>query len=90
MHGVVVKVNLKDADQAQQRLESEVVPRVSSQPGFVHGYWLRSDDGKSGLSVVLFDSEEAARAGAEMARQAVPTDVVTLDSIEVREVVASA
>jgi hypothetical protein len=90
MHGVIVKVNIKETDAATERLKSEIVPRVSSAPGFVNGYWLRSDDGKNGLSVVLFDSEDSARAGAEMARQAVPTDVVTLDEIEVREVVASA
>ncbi len=90
MHGVIVKVNFKDAEQAEQRLKTEIVPRVSSAPGFVNGYWLRSDDNTNGLSVILFESEDAARAASEMARQAVPTDVVTLESIEIRHVVASA
>ncbi len=50
----------------------------------------RRQDRTNGLSVILFESEDAARAASEMARQAVPTDLVTLDNIEIREVVASA
>src|SRR6266511_639006 len=87
---VVVKVSFKDAERAEEHLKTEIVPRVSSAPGFVNGYWLRSEDRTNGLSVILFESEDAARAASEMARQAVPTDLVTLDNIEIREVVASA
>ncbi len=90
MHGVVVKVSFKDAERAEEHLKTEIVPRVSSAPGFVNGYWLRSEDRTNGLSVILFESEDAARAASEMARQAVPTDLVTLDNIEIREVVARA
>jgi heme-degrading monooxygenase HmoA len=90
MHGVIVRVSIKDADAAEERLKADVVPRVSAAPGFVNGYWLRSDDGTSGLSVTLFESEDAARAASEMARQNVPAETVTLEDVEVREVVASA
>jgi hypothetical protein len=39
--------------------------------------------------MVIFDSEENARTAAEQVRQAVPP-TVTIESVDVREVVASA
>jgi heme-degrading monooxygenase HmoA len=91
MHAVVVRVRVNDVERAQQALESEVVPQVSAAPGFKAGYWTRAtDDGETtGLSMVVFDSEEDARAAADRVRGMVP-ETVTLDSVEVREVVASA
>ncbi len=89
MHAVVVKVNIQDAGPAEEYLKAEVVPRVSQAPGFVAGYWSRSDDGSNGLSMLVFESEEAARA---ISGQVVPPDEapVTVEDVEVREVVASA
>ena len=89
MHAVVVKVSIKDADAAQKALEGQVVPRVSQAPGFVAGYWSRSDDRTNGLGMIVFESEDAARTAAEQLRANVP-DPVTLESAEVREVVANA
>jgi hypothetical protein len=59
MHGVVVRVTIKDAEVAEQALREQVVPRASESPGFVTGYWLRKDS--SGLSFAIFESEDAAR-----------------------------
>jgi hypothetical protein len=87
MHAVVVRVTVNDPENAEQRLQEEVVPRASSAPGFQAGYWTR--DGQSGLSMVLFDSEENARAAAERIPTTVP-EGVTFEGVEVREVVASA
>jgi hypothetical protein len=87
MHGVVVKVTIKDEEPAEQALREQVVPRVSQSPGFVAGYWLRKDD--SGLSVIVFESEEAARNASENIQSPDP-DAVTVDEVEVREVVANA
>jgi hypothetical protein len=43
------------------------------------------------MSVILFESEEAAQALARMIEsKGPPTDAVTLNSVEVREVVAHA
>jgi hypothetical protein len=87
MHAVVVKVNISDVEAAQKTLREEIVPRVSQQPGFVHGYWMRKDN--SGLSVTLYDSEDAAKQASER----VPNNLaqaVTLEDVEVREVVAQA
>jgi heme-degrading monooxygenase HmoA len=87
MHAVVVRVTVIDRERAAQRLRDEVVPQVSSAPGFQAGYWTR--DGDSGLSMVIFDSEENARAGADRVPKNIPEDV-NLEGVEVREVVASA
>ena len=87
MHGVVVKVTLKDQETARNALREQVVPRVSQAPGFVTGYWLRKDD--SGLSFLIFESEEAARAMSEQIESPNP-DAVTIDEVEVREVEANA
>jgi hypothetical protein len=87
MHGVVVRVTIKDLDPAEQALREQVVPVVSQAPGFVTGYWLRKDD--SGLSFVIFESEETARAASEMIESPNP-DAVTVDEVEIREVVANA
>jgi hypothetical protein len=91
MYAVVVQVKVGEVEQAQQALESEVVPRVSQAPGFKAGYWTRADDGgeTTGLSMVVFDSEESARAAADRVRESMP-ETVTLESVQVREVVASA
>jgi hypothetical protein len=90
MHAVVVNVTIKDPEPALVGLRDEVVPRASNAPGFVAGYWLRSQD-DHGLSVVVFESEDAAQAAAQMIEsQGPPSDAVTLDSVEVREVVAHA
>ena len=55
------------------------------------GYWTRSGDNR-GLGMVVFESEDAARAAAELIQSDVspPPDAVTLDSVEVNEVVANA
>jgi hypothetical protein len=38
MHGVVVRVTIKEPEPAEQALREQVVPRVSQAPGFVTGY----------------------------------------------------
>jgi hypothetical protein len=86
MHAVVTRVTIQDPDAAQQALENEVVPRVSGAPGFVAGYWVRVAEDK-GASVVVFESEDAARTAAERIQAPAP---VTFDSVEVGEVAASA
>ena len=89
MHVVLAQVSISDVEGAQKTLREVVVPRVSQLPGFVTGYWTRSDDGSNGRSMIVFESEEAARAAVERISQSVP-EGVTLESAEVREVVANA
>lgn len=87
MHAVVVTVTISDAEAAESHLREQVVPGVSQAPGFVAGYWTRKDD--SGLAMVVFESEDAAKAVSERIPSMVP-DEVTLGDVEVREVVVHA
>lgn len=88
MHAVIVDVSVSDMEQAQQELRERVVPMVSQAPGFVSGFWMEAGDGK-GHSVVIFESEEAANRMAEQVRSNAPS-AVTIDSVDVRAVVAHA
>jgi len=94
MHALVVRVTIHNADRTREVLNSQVVPQVSGAPGFKAGYWTWTTGGGEldGLSMIIFDSEENARAGGDRvsAIAAAAPDDVTLDSVEVREVVASA
>lgn len=87
MHAVVVRVTIKDPEAATAVLREEVVPQVSQAPGFVAGYWTR--EGNGGLSMIVFESEEAARSASERIPSGMP-EGVELEGIEVREVVANA
>lgn len=86
MYAVLVSVKIDDAEKAQQELREQVVPRVSQAPGFVAGYWF-APQGDQGWSTVLFESEEAARAAAERIQ---PPEAVTIQNVDVREVIAHA
>jgi hypothetical protein len=87
MHAVVTRVNVNDREAAISHLRENVVPGVSQAPGFVAGYWTRKDD--TGLAMVIFESEEAATNMSERVPSLL-TDAVTLENVEVREVVANA
>lgn len=87
MHAVVVRVSITEEGAALSALREEVVPQISKAPGFVAGYWTRKDD--TGLSMLVFDSEDAARAVSERIPATVP-EGVTFQNVEVREVVANA
>ena len=89
MHAVVVRVSIRDREAAQKRLDEDVVPRIRQAPGFRAGYWTWKDN--TGLSMVVFDSEDAANQAGDQARAMVQEiDAVELEGVEVREVVAHA
>jgi hypothetical protein len=94
MHALVVRVTIHDADRTREVLDNQVVPQVTAAPGFKAGYWTWSTGGGglNGLSMLVFDSEENARGAGDRisAIAAGRRDDVTLDGVEVREVVASA
>ncbi len=87
MHAVVVKVKVNDSEAADSHLRERVVPGISQAPGFVAGYWTRKDN--AGLSMIIFDSEDAANRASEQVPSMIP-DAVTLEDVEVREVVVHA
>jgi len=88
MHAVVFRVTIHDREQAEAFLKEQIVPGVSQAPGFVAGYWANIG-GNEGTSMVVFESEEAARQVADEVEPP-PADIVTVESIEVGEVVAHA
>ena len=93
MHALVTRVTIHDPDRTRELLTSQVVPGVSGAPGFQTGYWTWSSGGgeRNGLAMMVFDSEENARSAGDRVRAAAESsDDVTLDEVEVREVVASA
>ena len=86
MHAVLVNVKLSEnADPAI--LRDQVVPRVKELPGFIAGYWTRSDG--VGRSIVVFDSEENARAASDLVPSMVPSGTA-VEGNDVSEVVAHA
>lgn len=87
MHAVVVTVDINDRAAAESELRDQLVPWASHTPGFMTGYWTIKDD--NGLTMIVFESEDAATRMSEQARAAVP-GAVTLKNVEVREVVAHA
>ena len=87
MHAVVVRVTIHNEDAATKILNEQIVPRVSGAPGFVAGYWTKRDG--TGLSMLVFESEDGAQAMAGQIESPDP-DAVTMEGVEVREVVANA
>lgn len=87
MHAVVVRSTLHDFEQARTTLREEGMPRISQAPGFVSAQWVRVGD-DTGTSMLTFESEETARAAAEMLRANPPGgDAITINSVEIGEVV---
>ena len=90
MHAVLGSVRIHDFERGLPALRDGIMPRVKSTPGLIGAYWLRSKDNR-GMSMILLESEDAAKALARrIEAEGPPTDAVTLDSIEVCEIVAHA
>jgi hypothetical protein len=90
MHAVVVRSTIHDFEQARKFLREEGIPRISQAPGFVNAQWVRLDE-NTGTSMLTFESEEAAQVAAEQLRTNPPGGgTVTINSIEIGEVVERA
>jgi hypothetical protein len=87
MHAVIVNVTINDQDEAERALREQLVPRVSQLPGFVTGYWTVKEN--TGLTMLVFDSEDSANAMSQGAEATVPPAMAFID-VEVREVAAHA
>jgi hypothetical protein len=87
MYAVVVKLSLHDVEAVMEAVPKMVVGLVAASPGIVRGFFTRKD--ATGLGMFVYESEETARASAEqmaMASQHLPP-MVSVDDIEVREVI---
>jgi hypothetical protein len=88
MHAVLVHVTIEDFDKARANLVENVVPQASGAPGFVAGYWTRLAQDR-GVGMMMFDSEDSAKAAAEQARSA-PQVAAEITDVQIAEVVAHA
>jgi hypothetical protein len=61
MWAVATDVEISDTEAAQALLPN-VVSMVKQAPGFVTGHWVQLA-GNEGTALVIFDTEEQARAG---------------------------
>jgi hypothetical protein len=85
MHAAIYEVEI-DTERARTNLTANLVPRTAEAPGLVAGYWIRVGEDR-GLSVIVFDSEDAARAYMDDGDPP-PADLVKFHRAEIGEVVA--
>jgi hypothetical protein len=65
-----------------------LLANLSQAPGFVSGVFTRSLDGTAGRSMIVFDTQDAAKAVAANAQGMIPADGPTeIVSLEIFEVV---
>ena len=87
MHAVVVRSTVHDVEQGRKFLKEQAIPRLSQAPGFVGAQWVRLEEG-SGTGMLTFESEEAAQAAVQQLRTNPPPEsAVTINTVEVGEVV---
>src|ERR1700728_926629 len=87
MYAVVATVSIEDVDAARESLAGLRLSLVPKAPGFVSAYWLEPIDG-IGMSVIMFKTREHAEAA--VAYPVPPLPGVTLLTVDIREVYASA
>ncbi len=86
---VSVRIEAGREEEARQGLVEQVLPRVKGSPGFVAGYWF-APDRNGGSSVVFWETKEHAEAmAAQLQPGAHPAPPVTVERVEVREVIQS-
>ena len=86
---VHVRIEPGREEEALAGLREQVLPRVKAAPGLVAGYWFAQVE-DSGTSVVFWESREHAETMAAQLTPGIhPAPAVTVERVEVREVVAS-
>jgi hypothetical protein len=87
MHAVVVRSTVHDVEQGRKFLKEQAIPRLSQAPGFIGAQWVRLEGG-SGTGMLTFESEEATQAAVEQLRTNPPPEsAVTINTVEVGEVI---
>jgi hypothetical protein len=75
-------------DGSGDHVSQNVAPRLRETPGFVSALWM-SDQGGGTLNVLVFETEDQARAGLEGARQAPRPPFLRLERADIYRVLAS-
>ena len=87
MHAVVVRSTVHDVEQGRKFLQEQAIPQLSQAPGFVGAQWVRLEGG-TGTGMLTFESQEQAQAAIEQLRTNPPPEsAVTIDTVELGEVV---
>ena len=87
MHAVVVRSTVHDVEQGRKFLQEQAIPQLSQAPGFVGAQWVRLEGG-TGTGMLTFESQEQAQAAVEQLRTNPPPEsAVTIDTVELGEVV---
>lgn len=87
MHTVVVRSTVHDVEQGRTFLKEQAIPSLKQAPGFVGAQWVKLGDG-TGTSMLTFETEEGARAAADQLRtNPPPSGAVTINSVDIGEVV---
>jgi hypothetical protein len=94
MHTLVVQMSTDPsrAEEVGRHFREDVAGWARRQPGFVTGQWLASPDGRTGIGVVVFDSENAAGRAAKGPRSYPRDDdrAWNIEDVTVYEQLASA
>jgi hypothetical protein len=92
MYAVVVNVSIAPGqfETSKKALHEQVVPRVKQAPGLVKGFWTVRDDSSQGTSMAVFRTKQDAENALSMIRNSPPPPGVTMNSVEMREVIAEA
>jgi hypothetical protein len=89
MHAVVARSTLHDLERGTAFLR-ESMPRIRQAPGFVSATWVKLGE-DSGTSMIIFESEEGAQAWVKQLKaNPPPSDMVTIHTFEIGEVVQQA
>ena len=90
MFATLTQVSISDRDEAEKLLREQLLPAVSQAPGFVSGTWMNIG-GNQGASLILWESEDSANGFKDnMEGNPPPGGFVTIESVEVGEVVGQA
>ena len=76
------------SQEAEAMLKNGLAPQLKQVPGFVSATWGMSADGTKGRSLIIFETEEAARAAMDNVADRVPADApVKITSITPMEII---
>jgi hypothetical protein len=92
MYAVLTDVSIAPGqfEGAQKVLKEQIVPRAKQAQGFVRGYWTVRDDSRQGTSMTVYQTKQDAENAVTMIRTTPPPPGVTINSLEVRQIVADA
>jgi heme-degrading monooxygenase HmoA len=95
MYARVVRVSGQSgqADMGRRHIEEQVIPKLRGMAGFRDAYWLRNRQTGAGLTVLLFETEEAMQAatkeGQRIREDASKQMGFTIEGVDEYEVFAS-